>query len=937
MRDPLLHLTFFVNSTPVELGIPPDRPLSHVLRYDLGLTGTKIGCDEGRCGSCTVLVNGKAVRSCVFPARRVQDAKVLTIEGLALEGQLHPLQQAFINHGAVQCGFCTPGLLMAAKALLDRIPQPTEEQIRRALRNNLCRCTGYNSIIAAIKSVSQGSGVVGSELRPLQPNGRAQPRPYAIRNTEYAVVGHPHPPAGTVIKVTGAARYADDYSFPGLLFGATLRAGVPHACIRRINASQARALPGVHAVLTHADVPGARNHGLFVEDWPVLCYDKVRYVGDAVAIVAAETPEIAQQALQRIDVEYEPLPVVANGVAARHPGAPLVHVEWPTGNLLKHIQVRRGDVETGFAQADLVVERTYHTPIVDHLFMEPECATGRPTEEGRIEVYVGSQIPYADRRQIAASLDLPEEQVRVVGTLIGGAFGGKEDIMGQIHAALLAQATGRPVKILYSRHESLIAHPKRHATVIHIKLGARRDGRLTAFEAELIGDTGAYASLGEKVMTRATTHASGPYDVPNVRVDCYAMYTNNPPAGAFRGFGVTQSCFAVESALDEVAHNLAMDPFELRRVNALRVGSTTCTGQVLRESVGLLQCLELVGGQVAAERPGLLKSDSPTRKRAWGLALAYKNTGLGGGAPDRAEAEVEIYPDGHVQVRTSSAEMGQGLPGVLAAIAAEELGLPFEQAYVLLSDTDLTPDGGPTTASRQTFVSGNAVRHAARHLRELLAAVVSERLDVDPETLAFHDGRIQTEDRIVTIGQAADWARAEGREPRLSYEYWAPETQPLGQEGEMHVGFGFAAHAALVEVDTKTGKAQVLKVVAAHDVGRAINPLALQGQVEGGIVMGMGQVLSEAFVMEEGIPYTDRLARYQIPTALDAPEIISFIVEEVLSTGPYGAKGMGELSSIPIIPAITNAIYNAVGVRVTRLPVDATALVEAIETGQAEI
>jgi CO/xanthine dehydrogenase Mo-binding subunit/aerobic-type carbon monoxide dehydrogenase small subunit (CoxS/CutS family) len=919
-----MHLRFFVNNTPVELDIPPDRPLSYVLRYDLGLTGTKISCDEGRCGSCTVLVNGKAVRSCVYPVRRVQDTKVLTIEGLALDDQLHPLQQAFIQHGAVQCGFCTPGLLMAAKALLDRIPQPTEGQIRRGLRNNLCRCTGYNSIIAAIKSAVQGSET---------PDSNSQ---YPVSDLQYTSIGHPRPPTDGVAKVTGAARYADDYSFPDILFGATLRAGTPHARIRRIDVGQARALPGVCAVLTHADVPGARNHGLFVQDWPVLCYDKVRYAGDAVAIVAAETSEIAQQALKRIDVEYEPLPVVADGVAARQADAPLVHEEWPTSNLLKHIQVRRGDVETGFAQADLIVERVYHTPIVDHLFMEPECAIGRPTEKGRIEVYVGSQIPYADRRQIAASLGLPEEHVRVVGTLIGGAFGGKEDIMGQIHAALLARATGRPVKILYSRRESIIAHPKRHATVIRVKAGARRDGRLTAFEAELIGDTGAYASLGEKVMTRATTHASGPYDVPHVRVDCYAMYTNNPPAGAFRGFGVTQSCFAVESTLDELAHRLEIDPFELRRVNALRVGSTTCTGQVLRESVGLLRCLKLVRDRVSAKNPDLTESGVPTKKRAWGLALAYKNTGLGGGAPDKAAAEVEIYPDGHVQVRTSSAEMGQGLPAVLAAITAEELGLPFHRVQVLLSDTDLTPDGGPTTASRQTYVSGNAARHAAGNLRALLAAVVSERLDVDPETLTFRDGTIKTgDDRIVAIEQAAEWARAEGREPCLSYEYWAPETQPLGQDGDMHVGFGFAVQAALVEVDTRTGKVRVLKVVAAHDVGRAINPLALQGQVEGGIVMGMGQVLSEAFVVENGVPYTDRLARYQIPTALDAPEIISYIVEDELSTGPYGAKGVGELSSIPIIPAITNAIYNAVGVRITRLPVDRTALVEAIEKGQS--
>jgi CO/xanthine dehydrogenase Mo-binding subunit len=367
--------------------------------------------------------------------------------------------------------------------------------------------------------------------------------------------------------------------------------------------------------LTHEDMPGAKNHGLVQNDWPVLCYDVVRYVGDAVAIVAADTPGIAAQALDLIQVDCEPLPVVPDPVTARQPGAPLVHAERPEGNLLKHIKVRKGEVERGFAQADVVVERTYRTPTTEHAFLEPECAIGIPAGydpsdfggradpdapsgtaaiHDKLTVYVGSQIPYSDRNQIAASLGLEPEDVRVVGTLIGGGFGGKEDVMGQIHVALLAQATGRPVKMLYTRAESLLAHPKRHATLIRVKTGAKKDGRLTAVEAELYGDTGAYASLGEKVMTRATTHASGPYDVPHVKIDCYAMYTNNPPSGAFRGFGVTQSAFAVESNMDILAHELGLDPIQLRRINALQVGSITCTGQLLRESVGLLECLDKV-------------------------------------------------------------------------------------------------------------------------------------------------------------------------------------------------------------------------------------------------------------------------------------------------------------------------------------------------------
>jgi xanthine dehydrogenase molybdenum-binding subunit len=773
--------------------------------------------------------------------------------------------------------------------------------------------------------------------------------------------------------VTGRAKYTDDYHFPGMLYARTKRAGVPHARIISIQTDRAQALPGVRAVLTHQDVPGAKNHGLIENDWPVLCYDVVRYVGDAVAIVAADSPEIAAQALDLIQIDYEPLPCVPDPVAARRPDAPLVHAERPGGNLLKHIKVRKGDVESGFAEADVVVERTYRTPTTEHAFLEPECAIGVPAgydpshhggradhdapsgptaKHDKVTVYVGSQIPYADRDQIAASLGLEPEAVRVAGTLMGGGFGGKEDVMGQIHVALLAQTTGHPVKMLYTRRESLMTHPKRHATVIRVKTGARRDGRLTAVEAELYGDTGAYASLGEKVMTRATTHASGPYDVPHVKIDCYAMYTNNPPSGAFRGFGVTQSAFAVESNMDILARKLGLDPIAFRRLNALRVGSITCTGQVLRESVGLLECLEKVEDELRRQaravdlKPTDLWSamgdpESSHKVRAWGLGVAYKNTGLGGGAPDKAEAEVEVWVDrlhgAMAEVRTSSAEMGQGLPAVLAQIAAEELGLPYRRVRVLLSDTELTPDGGPTTASRQTYVSGNAARYAARSMRELLASVASEHLEVPPDQLSFRDGQIRAAGRTVGVEQAIRWAQEEGRPTRLSFEYSAPETQPLGSGGDMHIAFSFAAQAALVEVDIETGQVQVLKIVGAHDVGRAINPQALQGQVEGGIVMCIGNVLTEHYILEDGVPWTNVFARYKMPSIKQTPEIISFIVEHETADGPYGAKGVGELPSIPTSPAVTNAIYNAVGVRVMSLPVDQDALLRAIKAGRKEV
>jgi xanthine dehydrogenase molybdenum-binding subunit len=930
MTEEKQTIRLIVNGAERQIQTGPETKLADVLRNELGLTGTKIGCSDGQCGSCVVLVDGRAVRSCVYPARRVEGKEILTVEGLAATwGEpetLHPLQQAFVDHGAVQCGFCTPGLLMAAAGLWNKMVKsstiPDDEEIKRALGRNACRCTGYASILRSVRSALH-EYETGEPLPPIdiETMGALQ------------VVGRSFPRPDAVAKVTGSARFADDYHFPDMLYGATLRAGHPHARILAIDAARAKARPGVHAVLTHEDVPGRNRHGLVFPDWPVLCDDKVRYVGDAVALVAADTPEIAREAVSLIQVEYEPLPVVASAEQAREPGAALVHEEWAPStdgggsNLLEHIKVRHGDIEEGFAEAEVIVEREYRTPAYDHMFMEPECSIGVPAgyedaDHGRYQkltMYVGSQIPYADRDQIAAAMDLPPEEVRVIGTLIGGGFGGKEDIMGQIHAALLAQTTGRPVKILYDRAESMLAHPKRHATVIRIRTGAKRDGTLTAVEAELVGDAGAYASLSTKVLKRATTHATGPYQVPHAKIDCYAMFTNNPPAGAFRGFGVTQSAFAVESNMDILANELGMDPFELRQINALRVGATTATGQVLRESVGLLDCIEWVRDRVE-QCP---TPDLPDARIGWGMACAYKNTGFGGGAPDDAGAEVEVFPDGTAEVRASSADLGQGLTTVLAQIAAEVLGLPFEQAHVLLSDTDLTPDGGPTTASRQTYVTGNAARLAAEGMRERLSFVAAEHWDIPPDEVRFEDGQVKADGHSAPFGQVVEWLLEEGREAKLRTRYYAPETLPLGQGGDMHIAFGYSAQAAQVAVDRKTGKVRVLRIVAAADGGRALNPQALLGQVEGGIVMGIGTALTEEFQLEAGIPKTKRWADYKTPLIGDMPVMDIQIVEHPTSEGPYGAKGVGELPSIPTAPAICNAIYNATGMRTYKLPVKA--------------
>lgn len=926
-----------VNGKPYSLEPRPGEMLSELLRERLGLTGTKIGCNEMECGACTVLVDGEPVLSCNYPAGRASGKHILTIEGLAQKSQaghagdlltLHPLQEAFIKYGAVQCGFCIPGQLMTAYALLQRQPNPGEADIRHALKDTLCRCAGYPTIIAAIQAAALS-------LR----TGEALPEPVLPETSApLEVIGTVQSRPDALAKVTGQALFTDDLRFDGMLHACAKRAALPHAIVKRIDVSQARALPGVAAVLTAEDIPGEHNHGLVIYDWPTLVGvgERIRYVGDSVAIVAAETREIAFQALDLIEVEFEPQPVIRDAVQARQPDAPQLH---PNGNLLKHIKVRKGDMQQGFADADVILEHTFHTQITDHAFLEPECSIARLTPEGRVEIYVGSQIPYSDRSQAARVLGWPEDRVRVIGQLMGGGFGGKEDIMGQIHAALLAVTTGRPVKLLFDRHESLLVHPKRHATQIRVKIGAKKDGRLTAIESELYGDTGAYASLGEKVLTRATTHSSGPYDVPHARADCYAMYTNNPPAGAFRGFGVTQSAFAVESMMDMLAKKLDIDPIDLRRRNALRVGSTTNTGQLLTESVGLEECIERVATELqrqAGDQPFIAQpvTGAAHLHQAWGFAVAYKNTGLGGGAPDKAGAEVELYADGSLEVRTSSAELGQGLVTVLRMIVAQEFNQPPEKVKVLVMDTDLTPDGGPTTASRQTFVSGNAARHAAQTLRQAIASTLAEKFDYPPDQVRFIEGLAQVNGHAVPLGDVVAMLRAEGREPRVLYEYWAPETKPLGQGGDMHFAYSFAAQAAQVEVNTLTGEVRVLRVIAANDVGRAINPLGLKGQVEGGIMMGLGNALTEHFIVEDGKVFTDRLARYRMPSIALTPEITPIIVEHPVDSGPYGAKGVGEIVSIPTTPAITNAIYNAVGVRVDRLPVDQSEIIRQMQTVQ---
>jgi xanthine dehydrogenase molybdenum-binding subunit len=877
-----------------------------VIRDELHLTGTKDGCGTGHCGSCMVIKDGEAVRSCIVPMKRSAGAQITTIEGLAdiNTGALHPIQQAYIEQGATQCGFCTPGFIMATKALLDQNPHPTLKEIYDGHRWNICRCTGHNAIIRAIQQAA------GQDVPPLP----------AVK-APLKAISQPLPRPDAVDKVTGKGIYADDLYVEGMLHARALRSAHPHARLVSVDISQALALPGVVTVLTAADIPGRKDCGVHDIDWPVLCYDKVRYVGDAIALVAAETEAIAAAALDLINVVYEPLPVVAGPKEAAASGAPRVHAD---GNLMEHYHLEEGDLEAAFSEAEVVIAHEYRTQTVEHGFIEPEAGLAIPEVNGRYTVYCGGQIPFSDREQIAATLNIPEERVRVINCLIGGGFGGKEDVSVQIHVALLAQATRRPVKMVFSRKESLQVHPKRHATIINLKTGAKKDGTLVAHRAEIYGDGGAYASLSGHVMLRATTHAAGPYEIPNVVVDCYAMYTNNVPSGAFRGFGVTQSTFAMESQMDVLAEALGITPLEIRRRNILAPGKRTLAGQLLTESCGLPQALEAVAAEME-NHPFV--AEEGTKRRAWGLGCAYKNVGFGSGAYDAAGAEVEVYANGHAAVRAGAAEIGQGLVGVLAQVVTEELGVPYEQVEVLVSDTDRTPDGMATTASRQTYVTGNAARHASIEVRNLLSQTAAEMLDVSPETLEFAGGQVSSNGTSVSLSAVVKETRREGRIPKVTYQYVAPDTEQY-----QHFAFGFGAQAVLVEVDIQTGETRVLKVIAANDVGRVINPLALQGQVEGSISMGLGMAIQENFVMDQGRVVTDSLYKIKLPTIDQTPEVVSFFIEEEAKDGPYGAKGVGELPSIPTTPAVINAISQATGVRCYALPADKKWLKAQLET-----
>ena len=842
---------FTVNGMPA--AADRDQTLLTFLRETLGLTSVKNGCSEGACGACMVLVDGKAVKACVQKTSRLEGKSVTTCEGLTSR-ERDVYAYAFTHCGAVQCGFCTPGMVMSAKGLLEQNPDPSRDEVKYALRNNLCRCTGYKKIVDAVLLAA----------RLFRENA---PVPHEAFTGK---VGENLPRVDAPAKAVGAAEYTDDIRLPGMLYGGAVRSAYPRAMVKGIDVSEAERAAGVVRVITAAQLPGEGKIGHLKRDQWVLVPvgGEVHFRGDPIVLIAAETPEALERARALVKIDYEPLPPVLSAREAMAPGAPEIQED---GNLFAREHLVRGNAEEKLRQSKYVVTAVYHTPPTEHAFLEPECAVAAPDGDG-VVIWSADQGIYQTRRECADALGLPQDRVRVVAKSVGGGFGGKEDMSVQHHAALLAYLTGRAVKVCWTRAESILCHPKRHGFEIEITTGCDENGILTAMKAVLITDTGAFASLGGPVLQRACTHAAGPYHYQDIDIEGRAYYTNNPPCGAFRGFGVTQSCFAAECNLNLLAEKVGISPFEIRWRNAIRPGQYLPNGQIADDSTALLETL-------AAVRPYYEANPSA------GIACAMKNSGLGVGVPDTGRCTLHIE-SGVVHVRTSAACIGQGMGTVVVQIVCQTASLSPEQVVWDTPDTAITPNSGNTTASRQTLFTGEAARRAAVELKRALEG----RTLFDVEGVNFH-------------------AEYTGITDKLG----SPQEHPVS-----HIAYGYATH--LVELD-ETGR--VSRVVAAHDVGRAVNPVSIEGQIEGGVVMSLGYALTEDLPLEDGCP-TVSYAGLGLFRAHQTPDVKALIIEKPDSVLACGAKGIGEICSIPTPPAVQNAYYNFDGKFRTSLPLEET-------------
>ncbi|MCD6734499.1 MAG: molybdopterin-dependent oxidoreductase [Burkholderiaceae bacterium] len=958
-RTPAPAIRVEVNGREVALRSAPATRLSDCLRDELGLTGTKIGCHAGDCGACTVLLDGEQVCACLVPVGQCEGRRITTVESLAAAAPGTPaavLRQAFIDHGAAQCGICTPGMLMAGLDVLQRHPRPTERQVLDGLGGVLCRCTGYRKIVEAVLAASAGPTEAGHG----QPGPAAASTPVATASPAAGrAVGARLPRVDAADKVDGRLVYGADRAPADACWLKVVRS--PHASAEFEYGDLdgfVAAHPGLLGVLTAADIPNNR-FAIFpdLRDQPAIAERRVRLRGEAVLVLAGEREALEAIDAESVPIRWQPLPALHDTEAALAPGAPALHERFPD-NVLCRGRVARGDVDAALAGAAVSASATMRTAHVEHAYIEPEAGYAQWSREGGIErvvVFACTQTPYMDRDELAWMFGLQPAQVRIVPSGIGGGFGGKLDISIQPLLVAAARKFGRPARIVYTRPESMASTTKRHPARMSATLAADRDGRLLAYDFHGDFDTGAYSSWGPTVANRVPIHASGPYRVDTVRALTRAVYTNNPIAGAFRGFGVPQSTLLGETLIDMLAQRLGADPLEYRFVHALRAGDLTPCGQRLDASVGLRACLDALRPQwreararaetfnaaraVADRREGAgavaaADSSDPHRRYAAhkrrGVGIACMWYGIGNTViANPSSMQVGLRRDGRFMVYNGAVDIGQGSSTVIAQICADALGVPVALVDQCGADTDLTLDAGKSSASRQTFVSGNAAKAAGADLRtrllSLLGLPAHARLALDGSRLAG-----QADGRRAALDLATLPADARG-DVALGSGHFDPPTVPLDADGQgvPYATYGFAAQFAEVEVDLALGSVRVLAIHAAHDVGRAVNPTQVEGQVHGGIAQGLGLALMEEYRAGR----TDNLHDYLIPTAGDIPPIVVHLVEDAEPLGPYGAKGVGEPALVATAPAILNAIHHATGVRVAEVPVTPDRLRHALKQG----
>ena len=874
-----------------EVEADEERKLMDVLRNDLRLKSVKDGCSEGACGTCTVLIDGKATKSCVQKMGRLAGKHILTVEGLS-QREKDVYVYAFGETGAVQCGFCIPGMVICAKGLLDVNPDPSRVEIAYAIRNNYCRCTGYKKIIDAIQLAAK---MLREDIAPAE-----QEKMIRVGSRVHRIDAEG--------KVLGTGKYVDDLDkvdFPEMIYGSAVRSKYPRAIVKAIHTEKAKALPGVVCVLTADDVPGKNKVGHLKQDWDTMIAvgDTTRYLGDAICLVAAETPEILEQAKALVEVEYEKLKPVTCPAEAMEEGAPLVH---STGNILSHEHLVRGNADEVIAAPKYKVTRHYETPWTEHAFLEPECAVSMPFDGG-VLIYSTDQGTYDTRHETSILLGLPPEKVIVENMLVGGGFGGKEDVTVQHQAALIAYITKRAVKVKLTRKESILVHPKRHPMSIDLTTACDENGRLTAMKAVVVADTGAYASLGGPVLQRACTHAAGPYNYQVIDIDGKAVYTNNPPAGAFRGFGVTQTCFATEMNINLLAEMCGMDPWQFRYLNAIRPGQVLPNGQIADPSTGLAETLEAVK-DIYYSHPYV------------GIGCAMKNAGVGVGLPDTGRVRL-IVEGGKVHIHSGASCIGQGVGTVLVQMLAESAGISMDEIEYHRPNTSMAPDSGTTSGSRQTLVTGEACRRAAKDLRRALFEATGRSYEATEMPSAYLSNVMVAKESPETAAvtfTAEEVALLNGKE---FYGEYLAKTDKMGADVEYpvsHVAYGYATQLCILKED-----GTIEKMVGAHDVGKVVNPKSAEGQVEGGIVMGCGYALTEQYPLKDCVP-TAKYGTLGLFRADKAPEVESIIVEKPGVDVAFGAIGIGEITSIPTAPAVAGAYYKWNQIFETELPLKNT-------------